>query len=312
MAKLRRIGLPAPSGAPKWFAEFDSAIAKSGLARLTVLAYRSAAVLFLRWLERTEQSLQNLSPSDLLAYRQHLVNVEGRKAATVNQRLQALRWLCRWAQRRGLIATNPASEVKTIRIAIRRRPLGLSESEVHKLLRAAGQGRPSQRMRNYAVLQLLLQAGLRVSEVTRLRVADATVHERSGHVLVREGKGAREREIPLNISVRRAIRAYISSQPGVSREGPLFVSQKGRALSERSIEALVANLARQGKLGRRVTPHMLRHTFALTYLKDNPGKLVELASLMGHESLDTTAIYTQASSEELAADLEKSRLNVFG
>jgi len=60
-----------------------------------------------------------------------------------------------------------------------------------------------------------------------------------------------------------------------------------------------------------VTPHTLRHTFALNYLKDHPGKLVELASLMGHESLNTTALYTQPSREELAADLEQSRLYVF-
>jgi site-specific recombinase XerD len=167
-------------------------------------------------------------------------------------------------------------------------------------------------MRNYALLQLLLQAGLRVSEMARLHLADVMLHERSGHVHVREGKGANEREVPLNISVRRAIRAYLSGRSGAKPEDPLFLSQKGRAISERTIEALVNQLARQAKLDRHVTPHVLRHTFAITYLKDNPGKLVELASLMGHQSLDTTAIYTQPSREELAADLEKSRLNVFG
>jgi integrase len=62
----------------------------------------------------------------------------------------------------------------------------------------------------------------------------------------------------------------------------------------------------------RVTPHLLRHTFALNYLHQNPGKLVQLANLLGHESLDTTAIYTQPSGEALAEDLERSRLNVYG
>jgi site-specific recombinase XerD len=61
-----------------------------------------------------------------------------------------------------------------------------------------------------------------------------------------------------------------------------------------------------------VTPHRLRHTFSLNYLRQNPGKLVQLAHLLGHESLDTTAIYCAPSSEELAEDLERSRLNVYG
>jgi hypothetical protein len=62
----------------------------------------------------------------------------------------------------------------------------------------------------------------------------------------------------------------------------------------------------------RVSAHALRHTFALNYLRQSPGKLLELASLLGHESLDTTAIYTRPSSEELVQDLERSRLNVDG
>jgi site-specific recombinase XerD len=222
----------APRGAPEWFAEFDAALTQSGLARLTVRAYHTAAVLFVGWLERTEQSLATLQPADLLAYRQHLTNVEQRKATTVNQRLHAIRWLCRWAHRHGCLATNPASEVRTIRVATRRRPSGLAEAEVHKLFRAAGQSRPSQRTRNYALLQLLLQAGLRVSEMARLHLADVMLHERSGHVHVREGKGANEREVPLNISVRRAIRAYLSGRSGAKPEDPLFLSQKGRAISE--------------------------------------------------------------------------------
>jgi site-specific recombinase XerD len=81
----------------------------------------------------------------------------------------------------------------------------------------------------------------------------------------------------------------------------------------RNIQATLTHLARRAKLHRiRVSAHTLRHTFALTYIRQNPGKLVELASLLGHASLDTTAIYTRPSREELAQDLERSRLNVDG
>jgi integrase/recombinase XerC len=93
----------------------------------------------------------------------------------------------------------------------------------------------------------------------------------------------------------------------------LFLSDRHRAFSPRAVQTLLQRLARRAKIARlRVTPHRLRHTFALNYLRQNPGKLVQLANLLGHESLDTTAIYTQPSGEELAEDLERSRLNVYG
>jgi site-specific recombinase XerD len=81
----------------------------------------------------------------------------------------------------------------------------------------------------------------------------------------------------------------------------------------RAIQAVIAALAQRARRTRvRVSPHTLRHSFALTYLKQNPGKLVELATLLGHDSLDTTALYTRPSTEDLAADLERSPLNVSG
>lgn len=93
----------------------------------------------------------------------------------------------------------------------------------------------------------------------------------------------------------------------------MFESSPGKALSVRGIQQLVLELARRAKLTRiPVTVHTLRHTFAHNYLKDNPGKLVELAALLGHDSLDTTAIYTRPSQEDLANDIERSRLNVYG
>jgi integrase/recombinase XerC len=79
----------------------------------------------------------------------------------------------------------------------------------------------------------------------------------------------------------------------------------------RSIENLVLTLARKAEIDRiAVTPHTLRHTFAISYLKSHPGKLVDLAALLGHESLDTTAIYTRPSKEDLSDDLEETDLNL--
>ena len=183
--------------------------------------------------------------------------------------------------------------------------------EVHSLLRAAGQSPHGLGKRNYALLQVMLQAGLRVGEMAALRISDVLLRERAGKVRVRHGKGSKERELPLNASARRGLSAYLKSREGYRPHDPLFCSETGAAISVRSIQAMVSNLARRAKITRiPVSAHTARHTFALGFLQQNPGKLVELAALLGHESLDTTAIYTQPSAEEMAADLERSRLNI--
>jgi site-specific recombinase XerD len=286
------------------------------LAPLTVLAYRHDVKLFLKWLEATKGTKTgwaDLTTADVLSYRQHLMDVARLRASTINQRLDALRWFCRWAERQGLLKSNPAAAVKSLRIARRRQPAGLTEPEIHALLRVAGGSKRGHAKRNYGLLQLLLQTGLRVGEATSLKVGDVQIRERSGKVHVRLGRGHQERELPLNASARRALRAYLQLRPEAQPGDPLFLSDRNRALSPRALQTLLRRLARRARITRlRVTPRRLRHTFALNYLRQNPGQVVQLANLLGHESPGTTTIYTRSSSEDLAEDQERSRLNVHG
>jgi site-specific recombinase XerD len=92
---------------------------------------------------------------------------------------------------------------------------------------------------------------------------------------------------------------------------PVFLSKRGTSLAVRSAQAVVAQLAVQAGIQRiPVSAHTLRHTFAVHYLQRHPGKLRDLADLLGHASLDTTALYTRPSRDDVAADLERSPLNV--
>jgi len=313
---VRRIQEGRLTSDDDWQAEFTTALANAGLAPLTVRTYRHNVALFLAWLGEVRggtTKLSDLCAAEVLSYRQHLVSVARLRAATINQRLQAIRWLGRWAEHHGLLKSSPVVEVKSLPVPKRLRPVGLTEPEVHSLLRVAGESKREGK-RNYALLQLLLQTGLQVGELASLRVADVTIRERSGEVRTRRGAGSKEREVPLNASGRRALRAYLKSRPEAQADDSLFLSNRGRVLSPRALQTLLQRLARRAKITRlRVTPLRLRHTFALNYLQQNPGKLVDLANLMGHESLDTTAVYTEPSgAEELAKNLERSRLNVHG
>jgi site-specific recombinase XerD len=296
-------------------APFLASLARDDLAPATLRGYRYDLRHFLTWHRTVHDgafAIEALADYELIAYRQHMV-AAGRQPATINRRLDALRRLCRWARGTGVLAADAALEVRPMRTARNRQPVGLTDVEVHALLRAAGASSHGLAARNYALVQLMLQAGLRVGEVAALQVADVTMNDRSGNVRIRHGKGLKARDVPLNATVRRALKQHLEQRGAPGKDAALFVSSRETAMPVRTVQAVMTSLARRARLKRvAVSAHTLRHTFALGFLRDNPGKLVELASLLGHDSLDTTALYTRPSRDDLAADLERSHLNVDG
>jgi site-specific recombinase XerD len=300
---------------PNWISRFIDSLRREDLSAATVRGYGYDLRHFLVWYETAQgrkAAIEQLTEFDLIAYRQAMI-AAGNRPTTVNRRLDALRRLCRWAQETGAMVSDIARNLRRIRLPRNRRPLGLRDAEVHALLRAAGASTHGLARRNYALVQIMLQSGLRVGELAALWIADVSLHDRSGSVHIRLGKGLKDREVPLNATARRALKQYLEERPGAATSEPLFLSGRDSALPVRSIQAVVAGLARRARLSRiPVTAHTLRHTFALAFLRDNPGKLVELANLLGHESLDITALYTRSSADDLAADLERSHLNVDG
>jgi len=294
---------------------FLASLAQDDLAPATVRGYRYDLRHFLAW-HRTVQdrpfTIEGLAEYELIAYRQQMV-AGGLRPATVNRRLDALRRLCRWGHGTGALSADAAGNVRPMRTIRNRQPAGLTDIEIHALLRAAGASSHGLAARNYALVQLMLQAGLRVGEVAALRVADINMNDRSGSVRIRQGKGLKARDVPLNATGRRALKQHLEQRGTPGKTAALFTSSRETAMPVRTIQAVIASVARRARLTRvPVSAHRLRHTFALGYLRDNPGKLLELASLLGHESLDTTAIYTRPSGDDLAADLERSHLNVDG
>ena len=301
---------------PGWMASFLASLAHDDLAPATLRGYRYDLRHFLAWHRTVQDSpfaIEKLAEYELIAYRQHMV-AAGRRPATVNRRLDALRRLCRWARGAGVVDADVAGNVRPMRTARNQQPVGLTDIEIHALLRAAGASSHGLAPRNYAVVQLMLQAGLRVGEVAALRGCRHH-HERPlrqrAHPPGQGSQGARgaaERN-----RAPRAEAASRTSSGAAQGDAALFVSSRDTTMPVRTIQAVIASLARRARLKRvAVSAHTLRHTFALGYLRDNPGKLVELASLLGHDSLDTTAVYTRPSRDDLAADLERSHLNVDG
>lgn len=300
----------------QWLPRFKQKLIQQDLAEATINGYLTDLRYFCQWLEDLHEQPVNLAivgVADIRAYRQDLVNRKRQKPATVNRRIQALRRLFAWAQQTGLIDSNPTESIRFRRKPPPSQPTALTQQEVHALLRVAGQSPHGLAKRNYALVQLMLQAGLRISEVCRLQYRDLQLRERSGMVTIVDGKGHKEREVPLNATVRRALTGYLETRDPLQPDEPVFISKRSTPISIRALQKIIAGLAERAGIERvPVTAHTLRHTFARKYLEANPGNLVELATLLGHDSLDTTAIYTKASNERLTEAVERSELNIYG
>ncbi len=226
---------------------------------------------------------------------------EGRpyRASTVSRTLSAVRSFHRFLVREDEAARDPTSAVVRPRVP-RRLPRPLSVGEVTRLLEAAGQPTPAG-LRDLAMLELLYGSGLRVSELVGLDVDDVDLEGGSLRVL---GKGGREREVPLGRHARRALEAYLTgARPvlaGPGSRGALFLNRRGGRLTRHGCARLLAACARRAGIGRRVTPHVLRHSFA-THLLEGGADVRVVQELLGHASVATTQVYTLVTGEHLEA-----------
>ena len=149
---------------PPWLQTFLDRLAADDLSAATRRGYRYDLLHFIAWyagLHDAAPELTRLTEHDLITWRQHMMTQGGLKAASVNRQLEAVRRLLRWAEANGTVARNVALHVKSVRVVREPRPLGLTAAQVHGLLRAAGESSHGLARRNYALIQLMLQTGLR-------------------------------------------------------------------------------------------------------------------------------------------------------
>lgn len=298
----------------------------------TIKKYTQAVARFLAWYEHEEHAplqLSALTPITLIGYRNNLQYEQHKSTNTINVQVSALRSWCDWMTEQGYLAADPAAHVKLIGGETASSRKGLKSAQVNALLRQAQLSRDP--TRNYAIVQVLLQTGIRLSECAALTFEDVTFGERSGILRVRAGKGNKARSVPLNASAREAVAAYVAPRLGTEKQSvkavakgwpkpkapeahaPIFLSQKGGALTTSAMGQMIAELVKAaGELvPEETSAHTLRHTFARSYLAQYPGDVVGLATLLGHSSLDTTRLYSQPSVEQLAKRVDQLEINAY-
>lgn len=284
--------------------DLDDAIAEhlgvlrteQGASPNTVAAYRRDLHDWARFLGRRRARVTDATPAVVVDYLERL-RASGLRPASVARRLSAVRGLYRHLVREGVLARDPAEHVEVPRPP-RPLPRALARETVSALVEAPDTGRPAG-VRDRALLELLYATGLRASECCALRLEDLNL---AAGFVVCTGKGRRQRLVPVGAAALAWVRTYLGDvRPRATRRrdcGRLFVNPRGQPLSRQSVWRIVWRAAAAAGVRRRVSPHVLRHSFA-SHLLEGGADLRSVQAMLGHADIGTTQIYTHLPSAAL-------------
>jgi integrase/recombinase XerD len=246
--------------------------------------------------QRGTLAVEKIAPEQSLNYLKTLRS-RGLSPRSQARVLSALRGFHKFLLQEQAVEENPVRRVRSPRV-VPRLPSVLTPKEMEDLLQQPDPRQPLG-SRDRAMLELLYAAGLRVSELVRLSVNDVNLEV--GYVRTK-GKGSKERIVPLGKPACRALEDYLKGprllHPLRSSHPVLFVGRRGRGLTRQGFWKILKGYARRAGIRKRITPHILRHSFA-THLLERGADLRSIQSMLGHADIATTQVYTHVSREHL-------------
>jgi len=278
---------------------FKAYLSNAALAQTTVVNYLADLRAFLRWSEGTKGtacSPLSLDTSDIQAYCFYLQETRNHAPATVNRRLQTLRKFYDLAVAQGWTLHNPAEHVSLLSETASARSRSLTSDDVARLLAAVRSGRHRWATRDWAIIQILLGAGLKLGELTELRLADVHLDVNQPCLEVGAVSSNSGRTIPLEAEVCEALRSYLVARQAAQGVDHLFVNRDGNPLSTRSVQRLLYRYAQAAGLDS-LTTQALRYMYARR-IYERSGDLRTVAHRLGHRHLATTIRYLRPSSNE--------------
>jgi integrase/recombinase XerD len=266
---------------------------EKGLSLNTLEAYKRDIRKFNAYLEETGKSIMNFRRSDLVSFVNNLRD-SGNQSATLARNIAALRGLCKFMLMEGLIKEDPVENLTTPK-GWKRVPKILGIDDVSSLLKKPHGEKLS--LRDQAILEIIYSSGLRASEVVNMKVGD--INFEAGFITI-QGKGSKERVIPVNETALKTLKRYIEELRPVllnkKTSHYLFLRKGGKPMTRQRLWQLIKIYSKE--LSIKISPHTLRHCFA-SHLLDGGADLRALQKMLGHTDISTTQIYTKVTPERL-------------
>lgn len=277
-----------------------------GMSLNTYNSYSSDVKEFASWLDSESGPGVTLEKTAGENIRQYLgTRIDPNEGPAIAGRTQArilssLRSFFGWLQIDGVIAENPCDGIDTPKIG-RYLPSVLSIDEVNDIMNSVDQSKWGG-VRDRAILELLYGCGLRVTEVSDMKISNIYLQEKFVRVV---GKGNKERVVPMGDPAAEAVAAYLAVRPepaDAKSEDILFLNKSGKRLSRISVFNMVKKQAMLAGITKEISPHTFRHSFA-THLIEGGADLRVVQEMLGHESILTTEIYTHLDSTTWQNDI---------
>ncbi|MBW2566007.1 MAG: site-specific tyrosine recombinase XerD [Deltaproteobacteria bacterium] len=274
-------------------------VVEKGLSKNTVVAYSRDLILYLEFLRSND--IADIAASDTTLVLKHLIELRdaGLGPRSRARHLVTLRGFYRFLVQQKIIDANPAQLVDLPKAGLRL-PDVLKVDEVLQLLEAPDPSKPLG-VRDAAMIELLYAAGLRVSELIKVGMANINLEACFVRVI---GKGSKERIVPIGLVAKKKIDDYLTSGRPILLKGRpspyLFVTRSAMSMTRQGFWKLLKQYALKTGISHRITPHSLRHSFA-THLLERGADLRSVQVMLGHVDISTTQIYTHVAQERLKA-----------
>lgn len=271
--------------------------AEKGLSKNTVISYLFDIKKFIEFLDANGKELINFSRGDLIDYLD-LLRKEGYSVSSISRIFSSLRGLCRYMIIEHIRDDNPSENLETPKRWLYL-PKSLTLNEIKSLLESTQQVERSNPLlyRDRVMIELVYSSGLRVSELISLKLEDLNLEAGFLRVI---GKGSKERIVPICMRTLKLLKNYIDNERKAilkkKNSQYLFVTNRGKPMTRQRFWQSIKEAGKS--LGLKITPHMLRHSFA-THMLEGGADLRSLQKLLGHSDISTTQIYTKVTSERL-------------
>lgn len=277
----------------------------------TIISYKNDLLQLLNYLKDYKIiRINNIQSIDRNIMRKYIVYLKkcDYSIRSICRKISTIRSFFKFLSREGIVDINPTINLITPKID-KKLPYFLYLEEINKLIETPP-GHTILGIRDRAILELLYGTGMRVGELVNLNISDIDLYEKTVRVF---GKGSKERILPLGNPNIKAVQKYLTGRNifikniSIDKNDPnaLFLNRFGGRLSARSIRRILIKYMKMAGLNKKISPHVLRHSFA-THLLGGGADLRSVQELLGHESLSTTQIYTHITKERLKAIYKKS------